>query len=290
MKSMSLRQFVVLLMLAAMLAVVVTAEASEDDCRRGHEQCGHDDGGGEGGDGGDGVGIGIGHGEGGEGGEANADASTGPIDNSSEGGGANVSTSSEHTSLVLSGARDSADCFTKMGIGAEGFGIFWSRSDAFCKTVRLVASHIDRGNLSAAARLECTLNEWEAIYGHRKPRNKDGTMTDGYSQCVEDLDMTPAEPTGNVVLTGAEYDELVTQAVQQEEYQEHSEQVEYRYAQQQSLIEALEEDHADDQEEIEALKKRVNSEVDEADARRAAVRAKIAAKEAEDDGSENDNQ
>ena len=226
-------------------------------------------------------------GDGGEGGEANADANTGPIDNSSEGGGANVSTSSEHTSLVLSGARDSADCFTKMGIGAEGFGIFWSRSDPFCKTVRLVASHIDRGNLSAAARLECTLNEWEAIYGHRKPRNKDGTMTDGYSQCVEDLDMTPPEPTGNVVLTGAEYQELVTQAVQQEEYQEHSEQVEYRYTQQQHMIEALEEEHDDDQEEIAALKKRVNDEVAEADARRAAVRAKIAAKEAEVDGSEN---
>lgn len=110
--------------------------------------------------------------------------------------------------------------------------------------------------------------------------------------CIEILTLfvVPGpEPVG-VNLTNAEYDELLAQAASAEQVEEYAEQSEYRYAQQQSLIEALEEEHGDDQDEIKALKKRVNDEVAEADARRAAVREKIAAKEAETDGSENDNQ
>lgn len=241
----------------------------DDDCRDAHSQCGHNGGAG---------------GAGGEGGEANADASTGAIDNQSQGGGATVNTRSENTSLVLSGARDTADCFTKIGIGAEGFGVFWSRSDPFCKKVRLIASHIDRGNLAAAARLECTLKEWGEVYGHSRPRNKDGSRTEGYQQCLDDLDMT--EPTG-VTMTHDEYHELTMTQVSQEEYQEQAELVEYRYAQQQELIEDLEEEVAKDDAEIRALKKIVNEELAQADARRAAVRAKLAEKrEEESDGPE----
>jgi hypothetical protein len=102
-----------------------------------------------------------------------------------EGGSANVSTSSENNSIVLTGARDSAACFTKMGVGAEGFGIFWSRSDPYCKKVRLIARHIDNGNFEAAARLECTLKEWKDVYGHKRVDDP------GYSQCMEDLVVTP---------------------------------------------------------------------------------------------------
>ena len=95
----------------------------------------------------------------------------------------------------------------------------------------------------------------------------------------------PPEPTG-VYVAYDDYDILVAQAEAAEQVAEYAEQSEYRYAQQQHLIEALEEDHTVDQAEIDALKKRVEDEVAEADARRAAVRAKYADKEAKSDGPE----
>ncbi len=57
---------------------------------------------------------------------------------------------------------------------------------------------------------------------------------------------------------------------------------------QQSLIEGLEIEHAKDDAKIEKLERRIEYEVGEANARRAAVRAKIAAKEATN-GSKNNN-
>lgn len=200
-------------------------------------------------------------GDGGEGGDASA--VTGPVTvdgTGGTGGGATVNTKSENTSLVLSGARDTADCFTKIGVGAEGFGLFWSRSDSFCKKVRLISSHIDRGNYAAAVRLECTLPEWEEVYGHKKPRDKQGNETEGYVQCKEDLMPEGAQGddgsdiTGHV-LTPAEYEDLLAQAANAEEVEEYVEQSEYRFAQQTNLIAALEADHEDDSAEIDRLKR-----------------------------------
>ena len=94
-----------------------------------------------------------------------------------------------------------------------------------------------------------------------------------------------AAPNG-VVVPFDEYDELLAQAASAEDIEEYAEQAEHRYVQQQHLIEALEKDHDDDQEEIDALKKKVDDAVTDRNARRAEVRAKYAAKEAEDDGSE----
>lgn len=85
------------------------------------------------------------------------------------------------------------------------------------------------------------------------------------------------EPVG-VTMSYAEYDDLVAQAANAEEVEEHAEQSEYRWTQQQHLIEALEEDAADDDAEIEELKKKVDDAVTDRDARRAAVRAKLAEK------------
>jgi len=85
------------------------------------------------------------------------------------------------------------------------------------------------------------------------------------------------EPTG-LYVPYDDYDILVAQANAAEQVADYAEQSEYRYAQQQHLIEALEEDAADDDAQIEALKKRVDDEVAEAEARRTAVREKMAKK------------
>lgn len=106
--------------------------------------------------------------------------------------------------------------------------------------------------------------------------------------CIDVLTLyaPPGPEPVSVTVTIEEYEILVAQAASAEQIEEYQEQVEYRYVQQQHLIEALEEGAAEDDYEIEALKKRVNDEVAEADARRAAVRAKMAAKEDESDGPE----
>ena len=91
-----------------------------------------------------------------------------------------------------------------------------------------------------------------------------------------------APPPNGVVVPYAEYDQLIAQAANAEEVEEHAAQSAYRYTQQQHLIEALEKDHDDDQAEIDALKKKVDDAVVDRDARRAAVRAKLADKSEED--------
>jgi hypothetical protein len=85
-------------------------------------------------------------------------------------------------------------------------------------------------------------------------------------------------PAGQIVVDDAEYQTLLMAQESSEENKDFHEQAEYRYAQQQHLIEALEEDAADDDAEIEALKKRVDDEVAEAEARRTEVREKMAKK------------
>ena len=64
-------------------------------------------------------------------------------------------------------------------------------------------------------------------------------------------------PPGAVTIEEDEYNALVAQAVQKEEFEEAVERGEYRYAQQQSLIEELQEqvaEHEDDDEKLERLK------------------------------------
>lgn len=230
-----------------------------------------------GGEGGNGTG-GDAHAEGGAGGSATA--ATGAINNRSTGGGAEVNTRSESNSVYLGAARDTADCYTKVQLGAEGFGIGFSRSDAFCKKVRLIDQKVSEGNYAAAVRLECTLPEWREVYGHKRPRDRKGRETEGYRQCKKDL--MPAETVGQNVT--AAYGGLVVQAVQQDEFQDSLERAEYRYAHQQSLIELLRDERQDDAEKIDRLKREAaalrRSESAAAD-RRAAVRAKLEPKKEE---------
>ena len=278
-----------------MLAAPSWAGGDRDNDCNGHGNCNDIDitEGGAGGDGGEGGHGGEG-GAGGDGGQADADssASTGPIDNASAGGSANVSTKNESTSLVLQGARDTADCFTKVTIGAEGFGIGFSRSDPYCKKVRLIARNIDRGNYEAAARLECTLPEWEEVYGHKRvfQRNSD-QFEPGYQDCLDALTFTE-EDLGAVTLPAAQYEELVAQAVQGEELEEYVEQQEYRYAQQQNAIESVRQEHEADAAELERLKREAAALREAEESRAAKRKAALAALDEDDDddsGPESDN-
>ena len=205
--------FVALLLIAAAFFLFSqTSYATDDDCRRGHSQCGHGDNdgttnmGGAGGAGGLG-GSGGGGGDGGSVGpvtdnpvtnvEANPTADSASDSSAAAelvitgevgaGGGATVTTKSESNSLYLGAARDSADCFTKVQLGADGFGLGWSRSDPYCKKIRLIARKTQEGNFDAAVRLECTLPEWKEVYGHKRVRNKSGKFTAGFSTCIDEL-------------------------------------------------------------------------------------------------------
>jgi len=93
-------------------------------------------------------------------------------------------------------------------------------------------------------------------------------------------------PAGSVVITESEYDDLLVAQVAQEDFEEHAEQTEYRYAQQQSLIEALQEevdDFESEADEIERIKREqavLKAAEEERAKRRAAVRDGIARKRA----------
>jgi len=210
--------------------------------------------------------------------EAGAEASAGAESNATGEGGAGgaggvstVQTKNESTSLVLTGARDTAPCFTKVTIGAEGFGIGFSRSDPYCKKVRRVAAHLVLENWGAAARLECTLKVWREVYG------RDAEL------CFDDLyagpDETPTPPQlGGLYDQAAQSGDFVVAQVEQEEFEaakqeaaEQHEQVEYRVSQQQNKIDSLEQNEAELRREVERLREEAAAKAAADEARRIAL-------------------
>lgn len=164
---------------------------------------------------------------------SNADAAS-----SAEGGNAStgdqsttVRNKSESNTMVFGAARDTADCFTKVQLGGEGFGVGFSRSDPYCKKVRLVRRHVELGNYEAAARLECTLREWRQVYGDDKQR------------CFDELLVGIEAEAAMAVETQHTQEVIIEQQIL----------IEDRMAQQQNLIEAQ-------QAELERLRRRIQAE------------------------------
>jgi hypothetical protein len=184
---------------------------------------------------------------------------------SASGGTSTVQTKNESTSLVLTGARDTAPCFTKVTIGAEGFGIGWSRSDPYCKKVRRIAAHLVLENWNAAARLECTLREWRDVYG----RDAEACFLDLYAG----PDEAPEPEIGGMYNQSA----MVAQVAQEEfeavkeQAQEQHEAVEYRQAQQQNKIDSLEQREAELRAEVERLRQEAAAKAAADEARRIAL-------------------
>jgi hypothetical protein len=77
--------------------------------------------------------------------------------------------------------------------------------------------------------------------------------------CVDILTLyVPIDTTGQITITADEYDGLLVAQVQKEEFEDAVEQAEMRYSQQQSLIDALQEEVSDneiDQQELERIKR-----------------------------------
>jgi hypothetical protein len=247
--------------------------------------------GGRGGSGGDGYG-----GAGGDGGESNAQGGEGGAGGDADAvvGDITIDASTdipantthkariENTPDVVTitpGSGDSCKAHIGFGVAVPGLGTSLNipLPGKECRKLKAYDRLIAAEQWQGAEIIFCSLKE------------VDREFDDLELNCIDILTLylVPGpEPVG-VTVSQADYDLLVAQAEAAEAVEEYAEQSEYRYVQQQHMIEALEEDAADDDNEIERLKKRVNDEVAEADARRAAVREKIAAKEAEDDGSEN---
>lgn len=129
-----------------------------------------------------------------------------------------------------------------------------------CRKLKYYDRMVDQGDLNAAEIIFCGLKDIKAEFRELG------------LDCRETLSIfVPA--TGQVILTEGEYDNLMAEAVQKEEFEEAVEQAEYRYAQQQSLIEALQEevsDHDVEAEEIERLKREAADLRREQEARKAA--------------------
>jgi hypothetical protein len=198
---------------------------------------------------------------------ADAAAESSAIGEGGAGGMSTVTTRNESTSLVLTGARDTAPCFTKVTIGAEGFGIGFSRGDPYCKKVRRVAAHLVLENWNAAARLECTLKVWREVYGRDA------------NACFDDLfagpDQTPAAPelTGLYNQAAQDNDYFFAQVAQDEfdDAKEQAELVERRVSQQQNKIETLEQNEAELRAEVERLRDEAAAKAAADEARRIAL-------------------
>jgi len=142
-----------------------------------------------------------------------------------------------------------------------------------CRKLKYYDRMITLGDTNAAEIIFCGLKDIKAEF---KQLGLDCRET-------VSIHVVPPEPTGQVLVDEDEYNSLLMSQVQQEELDEYAEQAEFRYAQQQSLIDELQDDADDDDVEIEQLKKAVADRA----ATRAAVREKmLAKKEAKDDGPE----
>ena len=171
------------------------------------------------------------------------------------------------------------DCKAHIGANLSlpglGTGVTIPLAGRECRKLKYYDRMIGQGDYNAAEIIFCSLKDVQ-----REFRELGLNCRDTLSIYV----VPP--PVGQVILTNSEYDELMAEAVQKEEFEEVVEKAEYRYAQQQSLIEELQdevESHETEAAEVERLKRLA--------AERAATRAKVkqkllAKKEAEDDGSE----
>ena len=299
--------------MCACILVPVLATASGDDCRRGHQQCGHDDGGdnygGDGGDGGSG-GRGGSGGDGGSVGDVTVDtgvdvqsdqfqqqdqeqhqgqeavATTGDItiDNSTD-----IPADTTHQAKIeientpdivniTPGSGDSCKAHIggTLSLPGLGTGLTIPLPGRECRKLKYYDRMIALGDTNAAEIIFCGLKDVKAEFRALGLDCRDTVS----------IHVVPPEPTGQVMVDEDEYNSLLMSQVQQEELDEYAEQAEFRYAQQQSLIEELQDeikDHDAEAAEIERLKVLAAERA----ATRAGVREKLLAKkEAKEDGNE----
>lgn len=264
------------------------------------------------------------HAEGGDGGNATggaayADATGGEASANAMSGANNegvdvsnnttFSSESNNTNVVLVPNNNTSNCMRVWGIsfgtsdGAAGLGL--PTRDKSCDFEQAADDAAATGNHEIAWYWRCHKPNLYKTFRQRGEEDRSAIM-DCFRE-MRDMISVPGSdepvPTGQVIITEEEYDSLLLAQVQQEELDEVREQAEYRYAQQQSLIDTLEqelEDHEDNLEELERLKQEAarlsaaqEAEEEERDDIRARARARLARYEEqgedgeEDDGREN---
>lgn len=221
--------------LLVLMFVSLSAFADRDDeCRGDPHHCHDDDGGG--------VPIEV---------EAEADADASAEANSESGAeanasGGNVSITNKRPGTSFIGGGDSTASDQKVfAIGGgwlSGNASFrFDLTDKDARVLRIAREWNAEGNHHAADKLQCSVKVVWQPFGSPE-------------ECYDALNQPEPEPVGRYLSHG-EYHELTMAQVQQEEFDEAVEQAEFRYVQQQSLIEELEKEHEEDDAEIELLKR-----------------------------------
>lgn len=249
-------------------------------------------------------------GDGGQGGTAHSNATGGEASANAMSGANNegVSTDidasyrseSNNTNVVLVPNNNTSNCMRVWGIsfgtsdGAAGLGI--PTRDEGCDLDDAADDAAAMGEHDIAWYWRCQkkhlYRRFEGDGREEKARACHEQMRNMMSQPGSDEPV----PTGQVIIPEDEYESLLLAQVQQEELDEQRELAEYRYAQQQNLIDALQEDHEDDQAEIDRLKREAAElrAAQEAEAQedadiREQFRARLRAREeAGEDGEEDD--
>lgn len=198
-------------------------------------------------------------GQGGTGGDAQSSATATNSGVNLSGGDTSFHSESNNTNVVLVPNNNTENCLRVWGLswgnssGAGGIGV--PQRSAACDYEQAADDAAALGNHKMAWYWRCHKKN---IYKPFRKGNR--TAPEAIRACFDEmstlLDMQDPEPvpTGSVIITEDEYDSLLMAQVQQEEL----EQLEDRYAQQQSLIEELQdeiEDHDLEQAEIERLKR-----------------------------------
>ena len=299
-----------LLLLFGWLIFATPAYAGDDDCRRGHEQCGHDDGDDNGGQAqsesesiataeSTAAADATSYSEGGssssssEGGSATAEGGSAEVGDTTATGG-NAEGGSVGDITVNTGNEIPADTTHKADIRIENtpdvVTITPGSGDSCKAHVGFSASvpGIGTGMTIPLPGKECrklraydravAMEQWQAAEIMFCSLKEVKAEFRGFGlNCVDILTLyvvpSPTETIGQIILTGDEYDALLVAQVQKEEFEDAVEQAENRYSQQQSLINALQEEVAgfdSEADELERLKKEAARIAAEQEARKQA--------------------
>ena len=148
---------------------------------------------------------------------------------------------------ITPGSGDRCKAHIGFGVAVPGLGTSLNipLPGKECRKLNYYDRMIASGDMMAAEIIFCSLKEIDKEF-----RELELDCRDTLSLYIVPL----PEPMG-VNLSPDEYDELLAQAASSEQVEEYAEQSEYRYAQQQSLLEELQADADDDDAEIERLKR-----------------------------------
>lgn len=238
------------------------------------------------------------------GGEASSHSSVGDTTAMGGEGGASSSTASNdgvtvestdnsennNTNVVLVPNNNTAGCMRVFGIS---FGTH-DGAAALGAPFRDEACDFEQAADDAAARGDHKIAWWWRCHKknlYKTFKQKGDTKEMAHLKCWNSM---TEMLTGQVIVDKDEYDSLMAQAVQKEELEEYAEQIEYRYSQQQNLIDSLKQEHEQDEQELARLKRKAaelaaeqQAQKDNDAARRAAALKALSKKgerEAKDDG------